>query len=162
LRPIVPAKDVAEDGGGLRRQIAATVFDSYAPQLDLSFAAAVYGLAGLFLGSLMGELLVAALATAALLRRLSAGLAAARYRVEGVQNRCGALRSGLSSSAGPRVRISLPPGESPLRTWTTDDSGVLGQCRWETEPSAVSPGIDHDDIRKSGFEMASLHPGRAV
>ena len=52
--------------------------------------------------------------------------------------------------------------EVSLRTWTTDDSGVLGQCRWETEPSAVSPGIDHDDIRKSGFEMASLHPGRAV
>jgi len=51
------------------------VFDSYAPQLDLSFAAAVYGLAGLFLGSLMGELLVTALATAASLRRLSAGLA---------------------------------------------------------------------------------------
>jgi hypothetical protein len=33
------------------------------------------------------------------------------------------------------VRIHLPPGESPLRTWTADDSGVLGQCRWETEPS---------------------------
>src|ERR1700730_310097 len=32
----------------------------------------------------------------------------------------------------------IPPGESPLRTWTADDSGVLGQCRWETEPSAVS------------------------
>ena len=72
MRPIVPAKDVAEDGGGPRRQIAATIFDSYAPQLDLYFAAAVYGLAGLFLGSLMGELLVAALATAASLRRLSA------------------------------------------------------------------------------------------
>ena len=27
-----------------RRQIARTVFDSFAPQLDLSFAAAVYGL----------------------------------------------------------------------------------------------------------------------
>jgi hypothetical protein len=31
------------------------------PQLDLSFAAAAYGLVGLFLGSLIGELLVAAL-----------------------------------------------------------------------------------------------------
>jgi hypothetical protein len=31
------------------------------PQLDLSFAAAVYGLVGLFLGSLIGELLAAAL-----------------------------------------------------------------------------------------------------
>jgi hypothetical protein len=61
LRPIIAAKDVVEDGGGPRHQIAATVFDSYAPQLDLSFAAAVYGLAGLFLGALMGELLVAVL-----------------------------------------------------------------------------------------------------
>jgi hypothetical protein len=37
------------------------VFDSFAPQLDLSFAAAVYGLVGLFLGSFIGELVVAAL-----------------------------------------------------------------------------------------------------
>jgi DDE domain/Protein of unknown function (DUF2937) len=44
-----------------RRQIAKTVFDNFAPQLDLSFAAAVYGLVGLFLGSLLAELLVAAL-----------------------------------------------------------------------------------------------------
>jgi hypothetical protein len=61
LRPIIAAKDVAEDEGGSRRQIAATVFDSFAPQLDLSFAAAAYGLVGLFLGSLIGELLVATL-----------------------------------------------------------------------------------------------------
>jgi hypothetical protein len=86
LRPIVAAKDVAEDGGGPRGQIAATVFDSYAPQLDLSFAAAVYGLAGLFLGSLMGELLVAALATAASLRRLSRRPGGRSMPVEGVQN----------------------------------------------------------------------------
>src|SRR5580704_6133619 len=71
-------------------------------------------------------------------------------------------QGGSSTEVGPGVRIRFPPGESPLRTWTADDSGVLGQCRWETEPSAVSPGVDHDDIRKSGFEMASLHPGRAV
>jgi hypothetical protein len=39
------------------------VFDSFAPQLDLSICpfAATYGLVGLFLGSLIGELLVAAL-----------------------------------------------------------------------------------------------------
>jgi len=60
LRPIIAAKDVAGDKGP-RRQIAETVFDSFAPQIDLSFAAAVYGLAGLFLGSLVGELLAAAL-----------------------------------------------------------------------------------------------------
>jgi hypothetical protein len=61
FRPIVAAKDVAGDEGGPRRQIAETVFDSFAPQLDLSFAAAVYGLGGLFLGSVVGELLAAAL-----------------------------------------------------------------------------------------------------
>jgi hypothetical protein len=61
LRPIVAAKDVAGDEAGPRRQIVETVFDSFVPQLDLSFAAAVYGLVGLFLGSLIGELLAAAL-----------------------------------------------------------------------------------------------------
>ena len=60
LRPIIAVKDVADDKGP-RRQIAETVFDSFAPQIDLSFAAAIYGLAGLFLGSLVGELLAAAL-----------------------------------------------------------------------------------------------------
>lgn len=60
LRPIEAAMDVAADEGGTRRQIARTVFDSFAPQLDLSSAAAVYGLFGLFLGSLLGELVVAA------------------------------------------------------------------------------------------------------
>jgi Protein of unknown function (DUF2937) len=61
LRPIAAAKDVAADESGPRRQIAETVFDSFAPQLDLSLAAIVYGLIGLFLGSLIGELLAAAL-----------------------------------------------------------------------------------------------------
>jgi hypothetical protein len=61
LRPLIAAKDVAADEGGPRRQIAHTVFDSFTPQLDLSLAAAVYGLIGLFLGSLIAELLVAAL-----------------------------------------------------------------------------------------------------
>jgi len=61
LPPTIAAKDITEDEGGGRRQVAETVFDSFAPQLDLSFAAAVYGLVGLFLGSLVGELLVAAL-----------------------------------------------------------------------------------------------------
>jgi hypothetical protein len=48
LRPIVAVRDVAGDETGSRRQIARTVFDRFAPQLDLSFAAAVYGLVGLF------------------------------------------------------------------------------------------------------------------
>jgi hypothetical protein len=61
LRPIEAAKDFVADDDGPRRQIARTVFESFAPQLDLSFAAAVYGLVGLFLGSLIGELLTAAL-----------------------------------------------------------------------------------------------------
>ena len=61
LRPVKAAEDVAADEDGPRRQIARTVFDSFTPQLDLSFAAAAYGLIGLFLGSLVGELLTAAL-----------------------------------------------------------------------------------------------------
>jgi hypothetical protein len=60
LRPIAAARDVLADESGPRREIAQTVFESYAPQLDLSFAAAIYGLAGLFLGSLIGELVTAA------------------------------------------------------------------------------------------------------
>ena len=62
VRPIAAARDVLVDESGPRREIAQTVFESYAPQLDLSFAAAIYGLAGLFLGSLIGELVTAALA----------------------------------------------------------------------------------------------------
>ena len=60
LRPIAAARDVLGDESGTRRQIAQTVLESFAPQLDLSFAAAIYGLAGLFLGSLIGELATAA------------------------------------------------------------------------------------------------------
>ena len=59
-RPIAAAKDVLNDDTGARRQITQTVFESFVPQLDLSFAAAIYGLAGLFLGSLIGELVTAA------------------------------------------------------------------------------------------------------
>jgi Protein of unknown function (DUF2937) len=62
LRPIAAAQDVIADDSGARRQIGHTVFESYAPQLDLSFAAMIYGLAGLFLGTLIGELITAAIA----------------------------------------------------------------------------------------------------
>jgi len=60
-RPASPApwEKKESDEGGPRRQIAHTVFDSFSPQLDLSFAAAIYGLVGLFLGSLVGELATA-------------------------------------------------------------------------------------------------------
>ncbi len=60
LRPITAARDVLNDDAGVRRQIVQTVFESFVPQLDLSFAAAIYGLAGLFLGSLLVELMTAA------------------------------------------------------------------------------------------------------
>src|SRR5260370_37954117 len=59
LRPIVAARDVAGDETGSPPQIARTVLDSFAPQLDLSFAAAAYGVVGLFLGSPSGEPLTA-------------------------------------------------------------------------------------------------------
>jgi hypothetical protein len=61
LRPIAAASDIAADSTGPQRDIARTVFESFTAQLDLSFAAAIYGLVGLFLGSLIGELLTAAL-----------------------------------------------------------------------------------------------------
>ena len=61
LRPMAAARDIFSDDSGVRRQIAQTVFESYAPQLDLSFAAAIYGLVGLFIGSLIGEMITAAL-----------------------------------------------------------------------------------------------------
>jgi hypothetical protein len=57
LRPFEAARDVLGENGAGRRKIAETVLDSFSPQLDLSLAAAVYGLAGLFLGSLIGEIL---------------------------------------------------------------------------------------------------------
>jgi hypothetical protein len=60
LRPFAAAKDVLGEDGAARRNIAQTVLDSFSPQLDLSLAAAVYGLTGLFLGSLIGELLISA------------------------------------------------------------------------------------------------------
>ena len=75
VRPIIAAKDIAGDEGGARRQIIRTVFDRFVPQLDLSFAAVVYGLAGLFVGSLIGELLTAALLPR---RRLAGGVAVGR------------------------------------------------------------------------------------
>src|SRR4029077_9906784 len=58
-RPSTAARDVLNDDTDTRHQIAQTVFESFAPQFDLSFAAAIYGLAGLFLGSLVGELTIA-------------------------------------------------------------------------------------------------------
>jgi hypothetical protein len=60
LRPFEAAKDVLGEDRAARRNIAQTVLDSFSPQLDLSLAAAVYGLAGLFLGSLIGEMLISA------------------------------------------------------------------------------------------------------
>jgi hypothetical protein len=60
VRPVVAAEDVAADQSGGRRQVADAVFDSFALQLDLSFAAAVYGLAVCSCGSLIGEPLTTA------------------------------------------------------------------------------------------------------
>jgi hypothetical protein len=61
LRPLMAVQDIAGDERVPRHQIAETVFASFVPQLDFSLAAAVYGLVGLFLGSLLGEILIAAL-----------------------------------------------------------------------------------------------------
>jgi hypothetical protein len=100
--------------GGPRQQIAATVFDSYAPQLDLSFAAAVYGLAGLFLGSLMGELLAAALFPRHRFARGEARTRTPAKAAKPVAPLGAALlldmpQVGGISAAGPWVRIRFPP-----------------------------------------------------
>jgi hypothetical protein len=72
-------------------RLTETVFDGFAPKLDLSFASAVYGLVGLFLGSLMGELIVGRPPASASLRPLRASSMAARRPGERVQNPGGRL-----------------------------------------------------------------------
>jgi len=58
-RPITAARDVLKRRHRRAASDRPKVFGSFAPQLDLSFAAAIHGLAGLFLGSLIGELATA-------------------------------------------------------------------------------------------------------
>lgn len=69
LRPATALLDLAQDPRGDKRAVLATAFDTHAPQVVLSAAAAVYGLIGLVLGSFLAELLVSAAGLLAPARR---------------------------------------------------------------------------------------------
>lgn len=59
LQPLVALADAADDRGGYKAAIWRTALTSYTAHLDLTVAAILYGLAGLLLGSLLGQLLCA-------------------------------------------------------------------------------------------------------
>lgn len=59
LQPLVALADAAHDPDGYKAAIWRTQFRAYVVHLDLTFAALIYGLAGLLLGSLAAHLLCA-------------------------------------------------------------------------------------------------------
>lgn len=59
LRPLVALGQAARDGRGEAAIVRRTLIETYTPQVSLSIAAAVYGLGGLLLGTLLAQLLVA-------------------------------------------------------------------------------------------------------
>jgi Protein of unknown function (DUF2937) len=59
LQPLAAFYGVLHDPNGDRRPIWEMALGTYSLQLDLSFAAAIYGLAGVMLGSLVAELVIA-------------------------------------------------------------------------------------------------------
>ena len=70
LRPVTALLDVAEDPArGDKWAVLRTALDTHAPQVALSAAAAIYGLAGLVAGSFVAELLVSAAGALAAARR---------------------------------------------------------------------------------------------
>jgi hypothetical protein len=74
LRPLVALGQAARDGTGETAIVRRTLVETYTPQVSLSIAAAVYGLGGLLLGTLLAQLLIALMAGTA---RLAAGRGAA-------------------------------------------------------------------------------------
>ena len=71
LRPIMAALDSLEDSRGDKRAVLRIALDTHAPQLLLSTASAIYGVAGLVIGSFIAEALVSM--TGALVRRRDRG-----------------------------------------------------------------------------------------
>jgi hypothetical protein len=59
LRPLEAAWDIMTDADAGKRAVLRTALNSHAPQVLLGLAAAVYGLAGLMLGLLLAELILA-------------------------------------------------------------------------------------------------------
>ena len=64
LRPIAALTDAANDPEGDKAAIWRLSWQNFTPRIDLSVAAVIYGFAGLMLGSLVAELVAAALARA--------------------------------------------------------------------------------------------------
>ncbi len=64
LRPVAALTDAANDPEGDKAAIWRLSWRSFTPRIDLSFAAVIYGFAGLMLGSLVAELIAAAVARA--------------------------------------------------------------------------------------------------
>ena len=71
LRPVAALLDATEEGRprGDKGAVLRTALDTHAPQVVLSAAAAIYGLAGLVAGSLLAELVVSASGALASTRR---------------------------------------------------------------------------------------------
>jgi len=59
LQPIAALRDALDDSHGDKQPIWQLLFSTYALQLDLSVAAAVYSLVGLIIGSLLAQLMLA-------------------------------------------------------------------------------------------------------
>jgi hypothetical protein len=57
LQPLVALADAAHDPGGYKAAIWHTQLETYTIHLDLTVAAIIYGLVGLLLGSLLGQLI---------------------------------------------------------------------------------------------------------
>ena len=67
LRPIMAALDAIEDQTGDKRAVLRTAVETHSPQVLLSTASAIYGIAGLVFGSFIAEVLVSV--AGALVRR---------------------------------------------------------------------------------------------
>ncbi len=61
VQPLIAVANAAHDPGGYKAAIWKTQLQTYIVHLDLTLAAIVYGLAGLMLGSLLGQLVCAPL-----------------------------------------------------------------------------------------------------
>ncbi|MBV9735276.1 MAG: DUF2937 family protein [Acidisphaera sp.] len=60
LQPVVAAGDALRDAHGYKRPVLRTALDNFTPQIVFSMAAAIYGLAGLVLGTFLGSLFISA------------------------------------------------------------------------------------------------------
>jgi len=58
LRPVAAASDALRDPQGYKASVLRTTLDTYTPQLVLSAAAAIYGLAGVIVGTLLASLII--------------------------------------------------------------------------------------------------------